>query len=78
MPLKREWGDSSLSLDDLCHRSFAIDSLQVGMRHFNYQRNPYHCPIVNLDKLWALVGEEVSSDSLDLVPTSQPNSFLSL
>jgi hypothetical protein len=29
------------------------------MRHFHKQRNHYHCPIVNLDKLWALVGEEV-------------------
>lgn len=31
---------------------------KVGMRHFHYTRNQYHCPIVNLDKLWALVGEE--------------------
>jgi len=30
------------------------------MRHFHKQKNHYHCPIVNLDKLWALVGEEVS------------------
>ena len=22
-------------------------------------KNKYHCPIVNIDKLWALVGEEV-------------------
>jgi hypothetical protein len=34
--------------------------LQVGMRHFHKQKNHYHCPIVNLDKLWTLVGEEVS------------------
>jgi hypothetical protein len=33
--------------------------LQVGMRHFHYSRNKYHCPIVNLDKIWSLVGEEV-------------------
>jgi len=32
---------------------------QVGMRHFHYSRNKYHCPIVNLDKIWSLVGEEV-------------------
>ena len=38
-------------------------SMQVGMRHFNYQRNPYHCPIVNIDKLWALVGEEAREKS---------------
>jgi large subunit ribosomal protein L27Ae len=28
------------------------------MRHFHKQKNHYHCPIVNLDKLWALVGEK--------------------
>ena len=32
------------------------------MRHFHLQRNHYHCPIVNLDKLWSLVGEDVSRD----------------
>lgn len=32
---------------------------QVGMRYFHLNRNKYHCPIVNLDKLWTLVGEEV-------------------
>jgi large subunit ribosomal protein L27Ae len=29
---------------------------KVGMRHFNLRKNAYHCPSVNLDKLWALVG----------------------
>lgn len=29
------------------------------MRHFHKLKNHYHCPIVNLDKLWTLVGEEV-------------------
>ena len=33
--------------------------LQVGMRHFNIRKNQYFCPIINLDKLWSLVGEEV-------------------
>lgn len=28
------------------------------MRYFHLNRNKYHCPIVNLDKLWALVGEK--------------------
>ena len=28
------------------------------MRHFHYTRNKYHCPIVNLDKIWSLVGED--------------------
>merc|ERR1712205_38489 len=31
---------------------------KVGMRHFHKQKNHYHCPIINLDKLWTLVGEE--------------------
>ena len=34
--------------------------VQVGMRHFNLNKNHYFNPIVNLDKLWSLVGEEVS------------------
>ncbi len=34
-------------------------NMQVGMRHFNIRKNKYHCPIVNLDKLWSLVGNEV-------------------
>ena len=34
-------------------------ALQVGMRYFNKRTNKYFNPIVNLDKLWALVGEEV-------------------
>lgn len=32
---------------------------QVGMRYFHLNKNKYHNPIVNLDKLWSLVGEEV-------------------
>eukprot|EP00195_Chlamydomonas_chlamydogama_P011995 CAMPEP_0202892522 /NCGR_PEP_ID=MMETSP1392-20130828/2232_1 /ASSEMBLY_ACC=CAM_ASM_000868 /TAXON_ID=225041 /ORGANISM="Chlamydomonas chlamydogama, Strain SAG 11-48b" /LENGTH=147 /DNA_ID=CAMNT_0049576513 /DNA_START=35 /DNA_END=478 /DNA_ORIENTATION=+ len=31
---------------------------KVGMRHFHYVRNKYFCPIINLDKVWTLVGEE--------------------
>merc|ERR1712054_279634 len=31
---------------------------KVGMRHFHYQKNHYHCPIINLDKIWTLLGEE--------------------
>jgi len=34
---------------------------KVGMRHFHLSKNKYHCPIINLDKLWSLVGEEVSA-----------------
>ena len=29
------------------------------MRHFHLLRNRYHCPTVNLEKLWSLAGEEV-------------------
>jgi hypothetical protein len=29
------------------------------MRVFHKLKNHYHCPIINLDKLWTLVGEEV-------------------
>lgn len=32
---------------------------QVGMRYYNKRKNKYYCPIINLDKLWALKGEEV-------------------
>ncbi len=31
---------------------------KVGMRHFHYKKNPYHCPSVNLDKLWSMIGLE--------------------
>ena len=37
--------------------------LQVGMRYFNKRTNKYHSPIVNLDKLWTLVGDEVRTSS---------------
>ncbi len=30
------------------------------MRHFNIRKNQYFQPIINLDKLWSLVGNEVS------------------
>lgn len=31
---------------------------KVGMRHFHLTKNQYFCPIINLDKIWTLVGEE--------------------
>merc|ERR1712002_505784 len=31
---------------------------KVGMRHFHLTRNKFHCPIINLDKLWSLVTEQ--------------------
>jgi len=30
---------------------------KVGMRHFHLTKQSYHCPVVNLDKLWTLVSE---------------------
>ena len=50
---------SALSPSSLADSASSFPSLlQVGMRHFHKQKNHYHCPIINLDKLWTLVGEE--------------------
>eukprot|EP00004_Rigifila_ramosa_P010504 TRINITY_DN22372_c0_g1_i1.p1 TRINITY_DN22372_c0_g1~~TRINITY_DN22372_c0_g1_i1.p1 ORF type:complete len:157 (-),score=33.62 TRINITY_DN22372_c0_g1_i1:103-540(-) len=32
---------------------------KVGMRHFHLTKNQYHCPTVNLDKIWTLVSEKI-------------------
>jgi len=32
---------------------------KVGMRYFHKTMNKFHCPIVNIDKLWSLVPEAV-------------------
>merc|ERR1712051_156459 len=31
---------------------------KVGMRYFNMQRNKFHCPTINVDKVWTLVSEQ--------------------
>ena len=31
---------------------------KVGMRYFHLNKNKYFCPIINLDKIWSLIGEE--------------------
>lgn len=31
---------------------------KVGMRYFHLNKNKYFCPIINLDKIWTLVGED--------------------
>lgn len=36
----------------------ALVPVQVGMRYFHFSKNKYHCPVINLDKIWTLVGEE--------------------
>merc|ERR1712156_1008999 len=30
---------------------------KVGMRHFHKTNNKYHCPTVNIDKIWSLVNK---------------------
>eukprot|EP00245_Coleochaete_scutata_P018062 TRINITY_DN9211_c0_g1_i1.p1 TRINITY_DN9211_c0_g1~~TRINITY_DN9211_c0_g1_i1.p1 ORF type:complete len:147 (+),score=29.94 TRINITY_DN9211_c0_g1_i1:85-525(+) len=32
---------------------------KVGMRYYHKTMNQFHCPIVNLDRLWSLVSEDV-------------------
>jgi large subunit ribosomal protein L27Ae len=48
---------------------------KVGMRHFHKLRNHYHCPIVNIEKLWSLVPEDVkakaTADSVPLIDVTQ-------
>jgi len=31
---------------------------KVGMRYFHKTQNKFHCPSVNLDKIWSLVSEQ--------------------
>ncbi|KAL4477503.1 hypothetical protein ABPG74_002653 [Tetrahymena malaccensis] len=30
---------------------------KLGMRTFHLKKNPLHCPVVNIDKLWSLVSD---------------------
>ena len=38
---------------------------KVGMRYFHKTMNKYHCPSVNLDKLWSLVSEQTQKNYAD-------------
>eukprot|EP00736_Rhodelphis_marinus_P013516 Rmarinus@m.24561 len=38
---------------------------KVGMRYYHLTRNQYHCPSVNLDKLWTLVSEQTRKTYAD-------------
>ncbi len=38
---------------------------KVGMRHFHLTRNKYHCPTVNLDKIWTLVSDQTRTQYKD-------------
>ena len=33
------------------------------MRYFHKTKNQFHCPIVNLDKLWSLVGDAIQESA---------------
>merc|ERR1712083_412237 len=35
---------------------------KVGMLHYHKTMNKYHCPTVNLDKLWSLVSEQTRTN----------------
>ncbi|KAJ3065668.1 60S ribosomal protein L28, partial [Quaeritorhiza haematococci] len=34
---------------------------KVGMRYFHKTKNQYHCPAINVDKLWSYIPEELRS-----------------
>ncbi|RDX76496.1 60S ribosomal protein L27a-3, partial [Mucuna pruriens] len=48
---------------------------KVGMRYFHKLRNKFHCPIVNIDKLWSLLPQEAkdnaSADKAPLLDVTQ-------
>ncbi|KAA0034278.1 hypothetical protein IC582_023250 [Cucumis melo] len=48
---------------------------KVGMRYFHKLRNKFYCPIVNVDKIWSLIPQEVkdkaSKDNVPLVDVTQ-------
>lgn len=33
------------------------------MRRFHLKKNPEHCPVINLDKIWSLVPESALADA---------------
>jgi len=35
------------------------------MRYFHKTNNKYHCPIINLDKIWSLVSEQTRENYKD-------------
>ncbi|XP_027121444.1 large ribosomal subunit protein uL15x [Coffea arabica] len=37
---------------------------KVGMRYFHKLRNKFHCPIVNIDKLWSLVPSDLKEKAV--------------
>lgn len=37
---------------------------KLGMRHFHYVKNKYHCPTITIDKLWTLIPEDIREKCL--------------
>ncbi|KAK1435758.1 hypothetical protein QVD17_01527 [Tagetes erecta] len=52
---------------------------KVGMRYFHKLRNKFYCPIVNVDKLWSLVPQDVkeksSADKVPVIDVTQHGYF---
>ncbi|KAK1407219.1 hypothetical protein QVD17_38833 [Tagetes erecta] len=52
---------------------------KVGMRYFHKLRNKFYCPIVNVDKLWSMVPQDVkekaSADKVPVVDVTQHGYF---
>ncbi|PPE01713.1 hypothetical protein ES288_D02G197900v1 [Gossypium darwinii] len=48
---------------------------KVGMRYFHKLRNKFYCPIVNIDKLWSLVPQDVkakaNNDSASMIDVTR-------
>lgn len=44
---------------------------KLGMRHFHYTRNKYHCPTINLEKIWTLPMAEAQGNNLPVIDTLQ-------
>lgn len=40
------------------------------MRYFHLTKQQYHCPTINISKLWSLVGEEVRKENKDKTDTA--------
>ncbi|KAJ4976507.1 hypothetical protein NE237_001613 [Protea cynaroides] len=52
---------------------------KVGMRYFHKLRNKFYCPIINIDKLWSLIPQEVkdkaSPENAPLIDVTQYGYF---
>ncbi|OMP05979.1 Ribosomal protein L18e/L15P [Corchorus olitorius] len=49
---------------------------KVGMRYFHKLHNKFYCPIVNIDKLWSLIPEDVKAKgNKDSAPMTDMTQF---